>query len=89
MTFELRKRILVAEQSDGSLVLFRVPRELRDVGGQLAAVVVLAAVVDAPDLVETGLPFNIFGKINCRSGGTDLLAEGAELRDHELVLESL
>ena len=45
-------------------MLFRVPRELRDVGGQLAAVVVLAAVVDAPDLIEAGLPFNIIGKIN-------------------------
>ena len=57
MTFKLRKRILVAEQSDGSLVLFRVPRELRDVGGELAAVVVLAAVVDAPNLFRVGLPF--------------------------------
>ena len=57
MTYKLLKRILVAEQSDGSLVLFRVPRELRDVGGELAAVVVLAAVVDAPDLFRVGLPF--------------------------------
>ena len=48
----LLKRILAAEQSGGSLVFFRVPRELRDVGGQLAAVVVLAAVVDAPDLYK-------------------------------------
>ena len=85
----LLKRILAAEQSGGSLVFFRVPRELRDVGGQLAAVVVLAAVVDAPDLIQAGLPFNIIGKINFQSGGTDLLAEGPELRDHELVLESL
>ena len=56
-TFKIWKRILVAEQSDGSLVLFRVPRELRDVGGELAAVVVLAAVVDAPDLLRVGSPF--------------------------------
>ena len=53
----LWKRILAAEQSGGSLVLFRVPRELRDVGGELAAVVVLAAVVDAPDLLRVGSPF--------------------------------
>ena len=38
-------------------MLFRVPRELRDVGGELAAVVVLAAVVDAPDLFRVGSPF--------------------------------
>ena len=38
-------------------MLFRVPRELRDVGGELAAVVVLAAVVDAPDLLRVGSPF--------------------------------
>ena len=41
-------------------MLFRVPRELRYVGGELAAVVVLAAVVDAPDLYkQAGLPFII------------------------------
>ena len=39
-----------AGQSGGSLVFFRVPRELRDVGGELAAVVALAVVVDVPDL---------------------------------------
>ena len=58
-TFKIWKRILVAEQSDGSLVLFRVPRELRDVGGELAAVVVLAAVVDATDLFNVGLSLRI------------------------------
>ena len=46
-----------AEQSGGSLVLFRVPRELRDVGGELAAVVALAVVVDAADLFDSATKF--------------------------------
>ena len=51
------------EQNGGSLVFFRVPRELGDVGGQLAAVVVLAAVVDAPDLFKAGLPSLFLAKL--------------------------
>ena len=51
-----------AGQSGGSLVFFRVPRELRNVGGELAAVVVLAAVVDAPDLLGVRVAIYISGK---------------------------